>query len=497
MTRDSQFNVSRRAVLAGLGTVGIASAGAGLGTSAYFSDQETFADNRVQAGRFDLKVDWQVTYDGADKSPVYGDAGRPYVSAYPDRYENDLENGGLLVEGGSYVQNADGVRDPIRSREQIRADWQGGEPTDDEVESVFVSQFADVPDYFENQELPALVELSDVKPGDAGEVCFSLHLFDNPGFVWMTGELLENAENGMSEPEATDPDETSDDTGDEVGELADEVQVELVYTDPDDVYAEFAESVFWTGTLREAMAALLLGVPLDGDPTTGGRDCFQPSTTNYVCLRWSLPVDHANEIQTDSAAFDVGFYAEQCRHNDGALVPGADATFVSPANPDATGPTGNDPDFEVPEGAMDVAVAYGTSQVVFGVDLEEPWSDETEPNANMALGFDLNENGLWDWQVAWSAADGFRYRSTTDDPSNPAMNPWESLPAGVLAWKDGTRFTFVFDRSTFPASGDTYSFVANASYGGSTHVNVSTDPTAAWSSDDGWTSSEYFRQTTV
>jgi predicted ribosomally synthesized peptide with SipW-like signal peptide len=497
MTRDTQFRISRRKVLAGLGTIGIASAGAGLGTTAYFSDEETFTDNRLQAGEFDLKVDWQVTYEGPDRSPAYGDAGRPYVNAYPDNYVNDLTNGGLLTDTwGSYVDGADGVRDPIRSRERIRDEWQGT-PTDEQVERAFVSQFADVDYYFENTELPAIVRLDDVKPGDAGEVCFSLHLFDNPGYVWLTGELLENAENGMTEPEAEDPDETSDDTGDDVGELADEIRVELVYTDPDDVYESFTESVFYTGTLREAMAALLLGVPLDGDPTTDGRDCYDPATTNYVCLRWSLPVDHANEVQSDSVAFDVGFYAEQCRHNDGSLVPGSDATFVSPANPDATGTSGNDPDFEVPEGVMDIAVAYGTTQAVFGVDLAEPWSDETEPAANMALGFDMNENGIWDFQVAWSSADGFRYMDTNDDPSSPAMNAWEPLPAGIAAAKSGTAFTFAFDRNLFPASGDTYSFVANASYGGSTHVNVSSDPTKSWSADDGWTSSEYFLQTTV
>jgi hypothetical protein len=29
-------------------------------------------------------------------------------------------------------------------------------------------------------------------------------------------------------------------------------------------------------------------------------------------------VDHANEIQSDSVRFDLGFYTEQCCHNDGS-----------------------------------------------------------------------------------------------------------------------------------------------------------------------------------
>ena len=50
MTDDNNqklYNLSRRRVLAGLGAVGFASAGAGLGTSAFFSDQEEFADNSL------------------------------------------------------------------------------------------------------------------------------------------------------------------------------------------------------------------------------------------------------------------------------------------------------------------------------------------------------------------------------------------------------------------------------------------------------------------
>jgi hypothetical protein len=99
------------------------------------------------------------------------------------------------------------------------------------------------------------------------------------------------------------------------------------------------EEVFFSnGTLREALVALSgndgRGIPLDGDRGTGfdeltgeendpQRDCFTGGgTTHCVGLQWWLPVDHANQIQGDSVAFDVGFYTEQCRHNDGTgMVP--------------------------------------------------------------------------------------------------------------------------------------------------------------------------------
>jgi hypothetical protein len=105
------------------------------------------------------------------------------------------------------------------------------------------------------------------------------------------------------------------------------------------------EDLFFEGSLREALEFLSRGrgIPLDGDPTSGfnefsgsvpdidgdgdielaggaadaDRDCFAGETTHCVGFEWWLPLDHANQIQTDSVEFDLGFYAEQCRHNDG------------------------------------------------------------------------------------------------------------------------------------------------------------------------------------
>jgi hypothetical protein len=91
--------------------------------------------------------------------------------------------------------------------------------------------------------------------------------------------------------------------------------------------------VFFEGTLREALMALdpdteanrNHGIPLAGDISaetgggTGDRNCFSGSgTVHSVGFAWWLPVDHANQIQSDSVTFDIGFYTEQCRHNDGS-----------------------------------------------------------------------------------------------------------------------------------------------------------------------------------
>ena len=60
--RNKRYRLSRRHVLAGLGAAGIASAGAGLGTSAYLNDTESFEDNTITAGTLDLEVDWGEHY---------------------------------------------------------------------------------------------------------------------------------------------------------------------------------------------------------------------------------------------------------------------------------------------------------------------------------------------------------------------------------------------------------------------------------------------------
>jgi len=62
MTDDNQqlYTLSRRKMLGGLGAIGLASAGAGLGTSAFFSDTEEFEGNMLTAGTLDMVVNANV-----------------------------------------------------------------------------------------------------------------------------------------------------------------------------------------------------------------------------------------------------------------------------------------------------------------------------------------------------------------------------------------------------------------------------------------------------
>jgi len=566
MKDETDITISRRTVLAGLGTIGVASAGAGLGTTAYFSDEETFADNRLVAGSFDLKVDWEEHYyrgeAGRDLVALADPADADYVLParldYPDARPIALD---FLGEDEQAVKDA--FWDATSVEAFPDADDDGIQDAFDDSEACDI--LTDVPapgldaeGRTEGSRGKPLVELTDVKPGDFGEVTFSFHLCDNPGYVWLNGGLSDASENGLTEPEASDPDEqegvvelldeiltrfwydpngnnqrdvqvgdldvmlaidtsgsitgdertalvdgvnafvdalpadgsvqvgsltfgddaianvnplgdpddltvgplsfggntpmpaaidiadqhlddpafgragatkvvvlftdggpnyltdeysaagytaprgspdatgySTDDTNDQYDEgtanaavdageqdetagvaqmvrdggtrivavnvgddpnadlgdgtnlsdfLDDEIASEGFYfeaalsnlaTVVDSLVADVLapEEVFFHGTLREALAALAgnegRGVPLDGDRTTEfkelddpesdpDRDCFAgEGTTHYVGFQWWLPVDHANQVQTDSVSFDVGFYAEQCRHNDG------------------------------------------------------------------------------------------------------------------------------------------------------------------------------------
>ena len=74
------YNLSRRKMLAGLGAIGLASAGAGLGTSAYFSDRETFENNSLTAGTLDMSV----TADVVAANQFWVEQGGLDVSAVAD-----------------------------------------------------------------------------------------------------------------------------------------------------------------------------------------------------------------------------------------------------------------------------------------------------------------------------------------------------------------------------------------------------------------------------
>jgi 2',3'-cyclic-nucleotide 2'-phosphodiesterase/3'-nucleotidase len=302
------IEVSRRKALAALGTVGVASAGAGLGTSAFFSDRETFDNNSLVAGEFDVKAaysahysDWSADEDEGIGEVVMYDGAPGTVGGAAD-----LPAGltGLPADDAWLIA----VDGPEAFLANTRTGAAGSAACDDGTDA-------------DDLDRP-VIDVSDVKPGDFGEVTIDFALCDNPGFVSLDGRIVGNAENGTTEPEADDPDEREPGT-----ELLDVVQA-AVWVDDGDNYQDDGESLVVVDSLRNVLglSANGAGVALNGDLVAaegggvGDRGCFSAATTHSVSFAWFVPTDHGNEIQGDSLTFSVGLDAEQCRHNDGTTL---------------------------------------------------------------------------------------------------------------------------------------------------------------------------------
>jgi len=242
MTNDRQLSISRRKVLAGLGTIGIASAGAGLGTTAYFSDQETFQNNQLTAGTLDMLVDWEEHYyngtagrslvEVVEADPDVADLILPAKVEYPDARPIALR----YVGDGTVAELQDEFWDATSIEALPDADDDGiQDEFDDELvceEDILVNVGGNSTGLSSDKRTASSVEeplimLDDVKPGDFGEVTFSFHLCSNPGYVWMNGANFVADENGITEPEGNDPHEQAG-----VVELLDEMLVRMWY-DPD------------------------------------------------------------------------------------------------------------------------------------------------------------------------------------------------------------------------------------------------------------------------
>ena len=209
MSKDLNFELSRRKALAGIGAVGVASAGAGLGTSAFFSDREAFENNTLTAGELDLRLDWQQLYWGMPYDhhvAPYGSVGRPFVNAHPDHNEDGMQSLDLGdIEEGEFAEEDGVVRyvegDPGDDRNWSKEDVEDGANIQEYLTCETLENFGD-PDSFHNDngfEPDSLINLEDVKPGDCGEVTFSYHLCDNPGYVWLFGELATEIDDALAE----------------------------------------------------------------------------------------------------------------------------------------------------------------------------------------------------------------------------------------------------------------------------------------------------------
>jgi len=286
----NNIGLSRRKVLVGLGAVGVASAGAGLGTTAFFSDEESFENNTITAGQFELHVG-QTTHT--------------------------VDQGGIGPDEQSFIAELDS---------------QSGEGETLEI-------------------LDGFLDIEDAKPGDSYKYCWDICVHHNPGFVEIT---LETAED-LSGADNSDFDDSHVDGG-ATGTLG---EYTLAVVTLDDQQEGDDVDIVFEGTLGDLMQEFENGglvhawqtddVVEDGNIIEEGvtKYCHLPCETDVadaevspdedgveVCVYLYIP-SHADVGQTVSvgpiefadpdspgnllqgATFtsNVGFAAEQCRHN--------------------------------------------------------------------------------------------------------------------------------------------------------------------------------------
>ena len=125
---SEKYELSRRKALAALGTIGVAGAGAGMGTSALFTDEEDFNNNTLTAGELNLLVDYWTSQNTNTSTTDSGtqDGGVSALLELTDVKPGDrLEKGPLAIK---HRENADGyiqqggqqTGDPFECRLNLR-----------------------------------------------------------------------------------------------------------------------------------------------------------------------------------------------------------------------------------------------------------------------------------------------------------------------------------------------------------------------------------------
>uniref|UniRef100_UPI001F1CAB1E SipW-dependent-type signal peptide-containing protein n=1 Tax=Halolamina rubra TaxID=1380430 RepID=UPI001F1CAB1E len=216
-----------------------------------------------------------------------------------------------------------------------------------------------------------ILKLEDVKPGDEFCISTSIHVTDNPAWVWFGGEVTSDSENGMNDPESD-----AEDLDTDGGELDDLMEVQTFYDDTLDCeyngdteeavnkwrkvsdWMEGISNLNNCGVLLDGVRNEMIDVREDGQsepyypadesqtvhlspffPTEDGLvDAIEewwggtpPSGlttgqygTQHFVLQFRLPTDVGNEVQGDSFELSMNYYAEQARHNGFPMSPWCD-----------------------------------------------------------------------------------------------------------------------------------------------------------------------------
>jgi predicted ribosomally synthesized peptide with SipW-like signal peptide len=396
MTEDT-FDLSRRKVLGSLGAIGVASAGAGLGTSAYFSDEESFTSNTLTAGELDLVVDYEtsVSQGGANTGSTTGSG---TIDDNPAEMQYDIDDvkpgdSGSLRFCPKVVDN-DG--------------W------------IFV--------------------------GSSGLTDFENGLTDPENEVDDTpheGELSENIqvtvsycdENSENKRELNNPDDYT---------LA-------------DLFLDLRTGFLLDGdTDTDGKQPY----PGSTDDNNNNNNNGPEQQGPCICIDWEIPTDVGNEIQGDSVKFGVEFVAIQSRHNEDPDQANPFADGVATAdyfNPSGhNDPTDGTLVASVNFGDDLVVLGFEFQDDDDGLDFADT-SDYS--NTNLPVMIDADDNGNTDFQLIWNpnssnvdplASAPFAKREHDNTDGSPGS--YVTLPNDYSAVKAGNRIAFGVPRSELGSS---------------------------------------------
>ncbi|WP_224336276.1 hypothetical protein [Haloprofundus halobius] len=164
----------------------------------------------------------------------------------------------------------------------------------------------------------------------------------------------------------------------------------------------------------------------------------------------------------------------------------------------------------IEDGTLNLYVTYGKETVTYVAEFDEPEESEhslADPefaSTNLALGWDVDEDGVGDFQVAWDPDAGFPdgefgYSGVTDTPKweKDTSAGWQELPEGFSAERSDNLFTFEVPRKAL-GEDECYKFGALAGAGGEQpYVAISNEKGKFWSGENNFTSSEYYLETEV
>ena len=328
MTNDNTNNIplSRRSILGGLGAIGVASAGAGLGTTAFFSDSERFDNNTITAGAVELRMDWQQSYytgiPGQD--PDDHTTWEP-INAYPD------------LDG-------DNLQDPIYTRFQLVEDptlvGLPADADDDEIEAAYRGQFASfdgtTTDGTGNHEFVGpVINLDDVKPGDRGEITISKHVFDNPAYLWLNASGFENTIGGLNDPKR---EALIERYADELGEEFTDDDL-LALADAEQQFAKEIDAVLWydddCDNFFDEGAASCIQLVIDNTDSMGSQAPGSADELKDELLIEALETyvgrldtkDGAESADNDTSPFSVGL-TNWTSEADTVLLPTSNASDI-------------------------------------------------------------------------------------------------------------------------------------------------------------------------